>query len=356
MSINNVEHFYISAISFATICFLLIYLPKIISRLCIRSFIIVLSVSIVTCSLSVFAFLSITDKAHANERIMPIITIQKKIKPGITESLALHLAYPKRISPPQIKNNRLGFYLDGIWFNWADGKLLTDDTMDKASNFSEHLFFAYDQNPPPLLKASENNNKMMEEVYNGRKTNTQIRNNEFLDTLYNGKNERSISKNIKLVRFLGFQVRAHEFTIDKLENVDKEIKLFSQTNNEAKAFLKSLKTVSGFVWKTISKSSSRSYHSYGVAFDTLPKRAGNKQIYWAWTRVNNRSWYAVDYENRWSPPKSIVEIFEKNGFIWGGKWQFYDTIHFEYRPEILIYNRLINDRRLLERLVKKLNI
>jgi hypothetical protein len=28
-----------------------------------------------------------------------------------------------------------------------------------------------------------------------------------------------------------------------------------------------------------------------------------------------------------------VEIFERHGFIWGGKWYHYDTMHFEYRPE-----------------------
>ena len=31
----------------------------------------------------------------------------------------------------------------------------------------------------------------------------------------------------------------------------------------------------------------------------------------------------------------IVEIFERHGFIWGGKWYHYDTMHFEYRPELL---------------------
>jgi len=31
----------------------------------------------------------------------------------------------------------------------------------------------------------------------------------------------------------------------------------------------------------------------------------------------------------------IVEIFERHGFIWGGKWYHYDTMHFEYRPEML---------------------
>ena len=33
-------------------------------------------------------------------------------------------------------------------------------------------------------------------------------------------------------------------------------------------------------------------------------------------------------------PREIVDIFEKHGFIWGGKWYHYDTMHFEYRPEL----------------------
>jgi peptidoglycan LD-endopeptidase CwlK len=28
-------------------------------------------------------------------------------------------------------------------------------------------------------------------------------------------------------------------------------------------------------------------------------------------------------------------VFEKHGFIWGAKWYHYDTMHFEYRPELL---------------------
>jgi hypothetical protein len=34
-------------------------------------------------------------------------------------------------------------------------------------------------------------------------------------------------------------------------------------------------------------------------------------------------------------PHEIVDIFERHGFIWGGKWYHYDTMHFEYRPELL---------------------
>jgi hypothetical protein len=31
----------------------------------------------------------------------------------------------------------------------------------------------------------------------------------------------------------------------------------------------------------------------------------------------------------------IVLTFERHGFIWGGKWGHFDTMHFEYRPELL---------------------
>ena len=34
-------------------------------------------------------------------------------------------------------------------------------------------------------------------------------------------------------------------------------------------------------------------------------------------------------------PQEIVEIFEKHGFIWGGKWSHFDLMHFKYRPELL---------------------
>jgi HSP20 family protein len=39
------------------------------------------------------------------------------------------------------------------------------------------------------------------------------------------------------------------------------------------------------------------------------------------------------YRNRM--PQEIVSIFERQGFIWGGKWNHFDTMHFEYRPELL---------------------
>jgi hypothetical protein len=47
----------------------------------------------------------------------------------------------------------------------------------------------------------------------------------------------------------------------------------------------------------------------------------------------------VPYEQRWMVPTSVVEAFERHGFVWGGKWLFFDTMHFEYRPEVLLLAR-----------------
>ena len=37
-------------------------------------------------------------------------------------------------------------------------------------------------------------------------------------------------------------------------------------------------------------------------------------------------------------PEAVVKAFERRGFVWGGKWFFWDLVHFEYRPEILFLN------------------
>jgi hypothetical protein len=38
-------------------------------------------------------------------------------------------------------------------------------------------------------------------------------------------------------------------------------------------------------------------------------------------------------------PPGIVEAFERQGFVWGGKWLYFDTMHFEFRPDILVLAR-----------------
>jgi hypothetical protein len=70
-----------------------------------------------------------------------------------------------------------------------------------------------------------------------------------------------------------------------------------------------------------------SAHGSGIAIDIATAHSD----YWLWTKPGADGRYP--YKNR--IPREIVEIFEKHGFIWGGKWYHYDTMHFEYRPEIV---------------------
>jgi hypothetical protein len=67
-------------------------------------------------------------------------------------------------------------------------------------------------------------------------------------------------------------------------------------------------------------------HGYGIAID-LNTAASD---YWYWQPHQG----AIVYRNRM--PAEIVAIFENHGFIWGGKWYHFDTMHFEFRPELLV--------------------
>ena len=73
------------------------------------------------------------------------------------------------------------------------------------------------------------------------------------------------------------------------------------------------------------KCNKKIYHAADIEeykkFSELKKKAFKVKL-----RIVGNS-YAV------SIPKEIVDIFEKHGFIWGGRWSHYDTMHFEYRPE-----------------------
>jgi hypothetical protein len=55
--------------------------------------------------------------------------------------------------------------------------------------------------------------------------------------------------------------------------------------------------------------------------------------YWQWDCKCTDESKVIPYRN--VIPQGIVDIFEKHGFIWGGKWYHYDTMHFEYRPELV---------------------
>lgn len=76
-----------------------------------------------------------------------------------------------------------------------------------------------------------------------------------------------------------------------------------------------------FNCRVVADTGNRSAHAWGIAIDINTDASD----YWLWSKGA--------YRNR--IPWEIVEIFERHGFIWGGKWGHFDTMHFEYRPELL---------------------
>jgi len=74
-----------------------------------------------------------------------------------------------------------------------------------------------------------------------------------------------------------------------------------------------------------------SLHAFGAAIDINP-RFGD---YWRWQRFAEGE---LVWRNR--IPLRIVDLFERHGFIWGGKWYHFDTLHFEYRPELIALSEL----------------
>lgn len=69
-----------------------------------------------------------------------------------------------------------------------------------------------------------------------------------------------------------------------------------------------------------------SMHASGAAIDISTAQSD----YWVWAK--GKAAKTIPYRNR--IPWEIAEIFEAEKFIWGGKWYHYDTMHFEYRPEM----------------------
>jgi hypothetical protein len=90
--------------------------------------------------------------------------------------------------------------------------------------------------------------------------------------------------------------------------------------------IKYLKPTAGtYNCRAIAGSTARSMHAYGASIDVNTAFSD----YWRWApHPAEPVW-----KNR--IPAEIVRVFERHGFIWGGAWYHYDTMHFEYRPELL---------------------
>ena len=129
------------------------------------------------------------------------------------------------------------------------------------------------------------------------------------------------------VPFCGVRVRfnAQNGAAKALESVGRELAALLVKRPQLRQYLFPLGGT--FSWRPIAGTNRLSPHSWGIAIDLNPRRGA----YWRDKKMTGSEVEAM----RNNYPQEIVELFEKHGFIWGGKWSHFDLMHFEYRPEML---------------------
>lgn len=122
----------------------------------------------------------------------------------------------------------------------------------------------------------------------------------------------------------------HKVLVTTINEIDKKLKAVSDELDKHPELKKYVTNIAGtFNWRKVNGTVRQSTHSFGTSID-INTRYSN---YWQWECHCTNEDANIAYKNR--IPQLIINIFEKNGFIWGGKWYHFDTMHFEYRPELL---------------------
>jgi peptidoglycan L-alanyl-D-glutamate endopeptidase CwlK len=151
-----------------------------------------------------------------------------------------------------------------------------------------------------------------------------IRNEAFFKKMY-GATEQQVRDSLVEITWLP-QSSGQKLLATKINGVAEKLQEISNELDTLPHLQKYLLNPGGtFNWRYIAGTKRLSAHSFGIAIDIGTKHAD----YWKWAFRKDGG---IEYRNR--IPWEIVKIFERRGFIWGGKWYHYDTMHFEYRPEL----------------------
>jgi hypothetical protein len=151
--------------------------------------------------------------------------------------------------------------------------------------------------------------------------------NETLLGLLFGKTSAEVVQNLTPVYILGKRLpfNSRQGAAAALQRVGQRLEEIVQKNPAVKTYI--LPTAGTFHWRLIDGTPRLSPHSFGICIDLNTQKAP----YWRWHKHSAPAMLeaAATY------PQAIVDAFEAEGFIWGGKWFAFDFMHFEYRPELV---------------------
>ena len=251
---------------------------------------------------------------------------------------AFQKCFPDKTGAVSFIENDWTIRAGGDIFFWAGGRLLPQSEKDNIDSYAPHFFGAYPEKPfPPEAYPPQYVEILRNWGESQARRGQRDSHHAFQGILYGGLERHEIEALLERIEFLGERVAVHRDIAAALRRIDAEIRKWDDAHN----FIASIKNIGGYNWREIAGSRRMSYHSWGLAVDIQPKSLGGKSIYWQWEWARNKNWMLVPLKDRWNPPDPVIEAFEKEGFIWGGKWPFYDNMHFEYRPELHEFNRLV---------------
>jgi hypothetical protein len=213
-------------------------------------------------------------------------------------------AYPDKIS--HYKENKL-FFKDGSSMVYDDGKQKSGKELLGNPDIEDQ--FKWEYGSPGINDA-------------GR-----IRNELFFKKIYGNSKEEVAKKLVEITwcpKLVNQKIKVT--TINRVDKVIQKIGAELDQHPELKPYITNI--AGTFNWRKIAGTNRLSTHSFGMTMDINTKFSN----YWQWDCKCTTEEAKLKYKNR--IPKKIITIFEKHGFIWGGNWYHYDTMHFEYRPEM----------------------
>ncbi len=256
--------------------------------------------------------------------------------PGESEIAALAEAWPDRVEETAVHGGDWMLRVEGTWFAWAHGRLMPEEGRQLWEEFAPYLFYRYPLSLPPIRPLDPEAEARLQQRLKEELLDPPRRNGEFLALLLRAGSRAQTESHVVKMEVAGFTVSVHERLEAPLILVSGELADLRRSDPETAAFLKGLAEINGYNYRYVEGTRSRSYHSYGLAVDLIPKSYGGKAAYWMWAANRTRKWWEIPYERRWMVPEKVVSAFERHGFVWGGKWLLFDTMHFEYRPEVLL--------------------
>ncbi len=231
--------------------------------------------------------------------------------------LCLMMAYPEYIA--NVEKEESG----RVYLVMKSGrKILYDDK--KTKSFEEKLSNSDLQDMMEQDYPLSYNKSLMEKNFDpGRR-----RVYALLKEVY-GESKQQVESNLRnvYVGYRNYQFNNNNKAAEALQNVMKELIPITKKRKDIEVCVYPCSGT--FNYRLIAGTNQLSPHSFGIAIDL----ARDKRDYWKWASREEGEERIASY------PKELVEIFEKNNFIWGGKWGHFDILHFEYRPEIILKAR-----------------